>query len=750
MSSNSGLTSQISEPNQSAGLGSSQKLTSSRPSKPKRSAEELLPFLVDFAAKLHKESFLKSLRKVARRVTGRKPMRGKIQVLTTAIDNVIRMTIYDSFQMVKDAGDIELYKPQPFKPTSKLRNSTDPADQFVKTQNQKLASMKLKIETHEFPLKRDHIPIEEDLTTPNFPTINHSKSFFESHAQNNPLIQLQGNFNSETKDVSYSPLDNYKGTLKRVHGSAESFDEIDDFDNEIQPIYNELQNSLYKVKRAPEKLDGGLGPFFGVLPHAIVHQKMKDPLASRLGRDRSVKRGNIEAMGFGGHNDVSEFELGNSSLKRSSIPQSSREPAPGQGLQTGSVEIASRKQRIVNLLESATAAIKARLTSSNQAQIKPFLTQFEQIRGIVLSAKDISQTQAETIQKTVKDICAALKVPFFLPQQTGYDTHATLTNYSTQQIQTNARYQKHVGSVQSKSYESAKEDETRLLFHKAHSRKFQEATADSIVIGRTNSLYRQSETKPTKGTRDYLRFNELSANLKRNLLESNVNPPLKEQCFTSAKQKTERNRSVPKKIPTALPNANLGGFLYFLIFLFQRRQKKLKREALHMVQETGRLAFNAAYAKVYFVRLIKKALHLGLKKAIYYQKRKNTFTAELCLNLTKNNKKLLREVFQVLRSKGSIQMLRLSKLGTLFSRRINTNSEFYIDGTRLSPSPKQAIRRAQTTKTNVGFSRSTKAPTLDEQRMLEADSFFMELESEYNQNFGRDLALKQGGEQRRH
>jgi hypothetical protein len=569
-----------------------------------------------------------------------------------------------------------------------------------------------------------------DLQTPGFRPGGTRMGFFGADWRyGTPGHTHPSGFHSETIKSKPAVETQFGNNLGKREQSVESFEPMDHFDDQIMPIYASLRISLSNTQRpANDSLPLEKSP--SEQPPSIAPRALNSP--SKIIKLRGISSGNVysgtssDRLCLSGRNQTtsSKTPSASSGFNPNAQPKPFVMPRP--------VPV-TRQNEILLFLDTRIEAISAKIKPKNIAHLTPFLQQFEQIRQLVMANPDLTPIQIDTVQKVVSDICAALKICKTTVSTFNYDSEITQKSGVSKPVYLNDRYQKRSNSNISRSVDSHQSDNSPSHFHRYRSR-IPKDPSNSGVNDSNLPLSQPILKKNTNSINEGLE--PLSKTVKRNLVESTTyelsSPTL--QCVV-----TPTRFKQPLFAHMKPPSQPASGLAFCLLFLIQRRHRRDRKDSLESLKRHGKNIENIKLTREFFKNFFKKCIFFCLKKLRFFQRRKTTILRELLLQSTKSHKRLLKEVVWVLRNKTDRSFTKLSSV--LASDRF-TNSCAFLQQDHFAVSPRQ-IKRDLRGKQTVNFSRSTNHATIDEVRQTEADSFFLDLEREYNTSYGRDLEFLQ-------
>ena len=521
-----------------------------------------------------------------------------------------------------------------------------------------------------------------------------TESFFKENGI--PKKTLRINYNSETRKPRHDQFSNFRDTLKHVKGSIRSFEQIGDLDEELYPSFKDIN----------ETLNGLVGGRFPTYLQKVPNQKtagldFKDQFYATANphtyqQDIDPKKGNLESNNFFGKNVP----------RNSTIILNKTKSKP---------ETASRKSQLLKTIDQKIKALILKSRFRNDSLLSSVLLKFEQMQSIIFDSRDVNQQEFARINRVVNEISSLLKIKDQTVSSFKFDSNKEVHNSKPKNDSYNSRYKnKKSCSNLSKSIESNRSENSKHFFQRFRPKIRGDENIIQIEIAEVTS--KSEKPKPFPETKI-----------------STFNPRAIERKATSfLLQKTN-----PLKSRLSKPKENYGlvGFIFYLNLLFQRKLKKYRRHFFSEFKETFLNAEKIAKTRIIFNLFLKKQKLKILDKLKFFQKRKNTILTEVLFQTTKAYKKVKKEIVWLLRDQSGKRFFKLDE----FSKpRKSLKFNLEVDPKYFSVSPRHTSKLEMS---QIIFSKSINNKIVDEIRQTEADCFFLELEKEYNQNFGGERHL---------
>lgn len=634
--------------------------------------------IFNLSKQLLKKKIVKEFVKFSRKHSGKRSKISKLKLFVTILENMVRARLFEYFLAINDHFPIQM--------------------QNTKTQNKKMIEYKLTFdETIEKNSKNWDLDIEES-PTPFFPKDTLMSSLISELAKLKKHPKT--NYNSENSKHKPNTYENFIGNLMNVKGSSGNFEDLKSFDEEInvsfkdhnesyneeplKKVYEQKKNSIVKNIRSTNLIK------FGIDPKTTIMM---------------IKNNQPEA--FFQKNDPKNIEF---------------EEMPFEKIENMKISIDKKKSsqsfkiQALILLKQKIESIKMKINSNNHIQLEPFLDKFYKIKDLLNKKKDINQNLFDEIKKVVEKIAEILELKEFYTSAVNNDSIYHSFNEMERAFKYNDRYKKNPGSRYSRSIDSSSSQ-------KVYQMNFQnKLKIESPKVEMIDIKICEDEGNHKLDIKYNSKIQTKAEDIKNNQI-----------IFVNKFNKTrikKRETVFTKEISSVI------ALFVGVSIVFQRKIKKNVKEFYSKLKSSFIFFKKVKISREFFQKMILKDRISFLRRLKFKQKRKIELLNDIFFLLAKNYSRLIKETIWVLKNNMDKRFFKMRSL--FLGKKISLISTIESGQRYRSVSPRKKQNQDQM---RFLFSKSINNKTIDEIKQIEVDSFFADLEKEYNDNFGKNLSL---------
>lgn len=501
---------------------------------------------------------------------------------------------------------------------------------------------------------------------------------------------IKSNFNSENNRRKHDQYVNFVDNLMNVRGSVGSFEDLKDLGEEINSSFKDPNGSY--TENSPKELFG----FQQRMTLKSINSSNQITIPGLPGNEGPPQSPIARFSRYNDYNNNEIFDTFQDKLKHETKRN-------GQDKST--------RSKLLQMLNQKINELSLKMNFNNHVYFGPFLNKFQNIREAVNKARHIDYQKFLNIQQVVDQISVVLELTEKNVSTLNYNSIYNSIESKKDDQGYNERYRKRLGSRASRSIESLNSDQHRSINSRQRNvTPNKKNDAIDIKICVTGS------EKVNEWPKDFNLFEHHRTAEGAQIFLRNPNQKGKTTQFTTQ-------------------FSNIMAFTVGLNLIIRRRMKRNRKIFLHNLRNTRYGSCEVMKAQRFFNGLIVKWRLSRLVKLKFWKKRKDTTVTELFFRVTKHYFRLKKEVVWTLRNQ---KHRKFAKLGWMFGLVTKSERPSDIGKRYYSVSPKHASQEQQIKSL---FSKSINNNTLADIRQMDADSFFVDLEKEYNACFLRTMSF---------